>query len=170
MKCNDGRQWHLVLALQICNLRKQWGSHLTLGCRGEDDCILLATAVPAATVLAVAASCKDRSAGSWPARRAAEAAGGEAGSSGDLGRAAGLSVGMAVVLLFPADFGLAGGTGTEAAGAGAFMAACGGSAGLCVGCIRSCWPAGGVANGVTDGGTLGEPGLRLAAGDAALGL
>ena len=58
MKCNDGSQWHLVLALQICNLRKQWGSHLTLGCRREDDCILLATAVPAATVLAAAASRK----------------------------------------------------------------------------------------------------------------
>ena len=52
MKCNDGSQWHLVLALQICNLSLQWGSHLTLGCRGEDDCILLAAAVAAAMVLA----------------------------------------------------------------------------------------------------------------------
>ena len=165
-----------MLALQMCNLRKQWGSHLTLGCRGEDDCILLATAVPAATVLAAAASCKDRSAGSWPARGAAETAGGEAGSGGALGRAAGLNVGMAMVRLIAADFWLVGGVATEADGAGTFWAArsisaaCGGPAGRCAGSERSCWPAGGVAAGVTDGGTLGEALLRPAAGDAAVGL
>ena len=83
---------------------------------------------------------------------------------------------MAVVLLTAADFGLAGGTATEALGAGMFWAApinsaaCGGPAGRCVTCNRICWPAEGVAAGVTNGGTFCKAGLRPAASDAAVEL